>query len=118
MRSFLYFTCRPARAVHSFLSATLACLRLRTTQTARSKGRCVGRRVVRAGRFCDLHARAAPTPLPTPSLRSSTDPYLLSSLSRRSTEGTYDALPESAFYMVGGLEDVKAKAAAMAKEQL
>jgi F0F1-type ATP synthase beta subunit len=29
--------------------------------------------------------------------------------------GTYDDLPEMAFYMVGGIEDVKAKAEALAR---
>jgi F-type H+-transporting ATPase subunit beta len=30
--------------------------------------------------------------------------------------GEHDALPESAFYMVGGIDDVKAKAAQLSKE--
>ena len=30
--------------------------------------------------------------------------------------GAYDDLPEQAFYMVGGIEEVQEKAAAMAKE--
>lgn len=32
-------------------------------------------------------------------------------------DGKHDSIPESAFYMVGGIEDVKAKAEKAAKEQ-
>ena len=31
-------------------------------------------------------------------------------------DGEYDHLPEAAFYMVGGIEDVKAKAAKLAAD--
>jgi F-type H+-transporting ATPase subunit beta len=33
-------------------------------------------------------------------------------------EGKYDDLPEMAFYMVGGIDDVKAKAEALARGQM
>ena len=35
---------------------------------------------------------------------------------REILSGTHDTLPESAFYMVGTIEDVKAKAEQLAKE--